>query len=593
MTNRTTTLSPIVLLALVSCQHASPGSQRAVRPSPQHADVNQPSVATTTPTTTHTSQFVAFGSAASLREWTTARNNAVQSHARSHANGNMQGSSIGDAFGAGGLGATGTGYGGGGTGEGTLGLGNIGTMGHGAGTGSGQGYGAGAGHLRRSGSEPATPVRPPNATDGDSITNNQVEGIDEGDIVKMHGEHMVILRRGRLFSVRLGGDALEAVSKTNAYGPGQQHGGWYDEMLVSNDTVIVIGYNYRAAATEVGLFDINAQGDLHWRDTMFVRSSDYYSSRNYASRLVGNRLVMYMPLHLGDSSEQALPAVRHSPTDTWRTVVDYNRLYRPVQTLGYDATVHSVMSCDLSGRGFDCSAVGVVGPSSRTFHVSSTGVYLWVGGQNDPWEETTGRPEHTEPESAILYRFPLNCTAPGAARVRGAPLDQFSFDEREGNMHVLLRADGSGDSMWRAEASAGDVGFLSVPLRSFSDDIPTVAASAYKGIAHLTGSLYAMQNRFVAGRVLFGLGAGWDSSHRAGTHLAPLWIYNPSSDTTTEISIPHSVERIEPMDHDALVVGNEGRNLTFSAVALDATPTIASRHTVRGAAQGETPCRAG
>ena len=62
-----------------------------------------------------------------------------------NANGNMTGDTIGDAFGYGGLGATGTGWGGGGTGEGTIGLGNVGTMGHGSGTGTGQGYGSGAG----------------------------------------------------------------------------------------------------------------------------------------------------------------------------------------------------------------------------------------------------------------------------------------------------------------------------------------------------------------------------------------------------------------------------------------------------------------
>jgi hypothetical protein len=62
-----------------------------------------------------------------------------------NANGNMTGDTIGDAFGFGGLGATGTGWGGGGTGEGTIGLGNFGTMGHGSGTGTGQGYGSGAG----------------------------------------------------------------------------------------------------------------------------------------------------------------------------------------------------------------------------------------------------------------------------------------------------------------------------------------------------------------------------------------------------------------------------------------------------------------
>jgi TonB family protein len=83
-----------------------------------------------------------------------------------NANGNMTGDTIGDAFGYGGLGATGTGWGGGGTGEGTIGLGNIGTMGHGSGTGSGQGYGSGAGRgLRGRGTTgPLVRAAPPSVT---------------------------------------------------------------------------------------------------------------------------------------------------------------------------------------------------------------------------------------------------------------------------------------------------------------------------------------------------------------------------------------------------------------------------------------------
>jgi hypothetical protein len=64
------------------------------------------------------------------------------------ARGNMWGDSIGESFGAGGLGLTGIGEGGGGRGEG-IGLGSIGTIGHGAGTGTGQGFGSGHGRLGR------------------------------------------------------------------------------------------------------------------------------------------------------------------------------------------------------------------------------------------------------------------------------------------------------------------------------------------------------------------------------------------------------------------------------------------------------------
>lgn len=65
------------------------------------------------------------------------------------ARGNMWGDSIGDAYGAGGLGLTGIGEGGGGNGEG-IGLGSVGTLGHGAGAGRGQGMGSGGGMGRLS-----------------------------------------------------------------------------------------------------------------------------------------------------------------------------------------------------------------------------------------------------------------------------------------------------------------------------------------------------------------------------------------------------------------------------------------------------------
>src|SRR5688500_8011773 len=48
----------------------------------------------------------------------------------------------------------------------------------------------------------------------DSVTNVQHAGVDEGGIVKLHGEHLVILRRGRLFTVDVQG--LKPVSTVDA-----------------------------------------------------------------------------------------------------------------------------------------------------------------------------------------------------------------------------------------------------------------------------------------------------------------------------------------------------------------------------------------
>jgi uncharacterized secreted protein with C-terminal beta-propeller domain len=102
----------------------------------------------------------------------------------------------------------------------------------------------------------------------ESITNTQHAGVDEGSIVKLHGDHLVMMRRGRLFTVAIGDGALRPVSSIDAFGPDiVPDENWYDEMLVYGDTVVVIGYSYRSEATEIGLFNVDAQGQLNYRST--------------------------------------------------------------------------------------------------------------------------------------------------------------------------------------------------------------------------------------------------------------------------------------------------------------------------------------
>src|SRR5260221_2637320 len=48
---------------------------------------------------------------------------------------------------------------------------------------------------------PAAADRAASTTPSQSITNTQEANVDEGGIVKMHGDTLVILRRGRLFTV--------------------------------------------------------------------------------------------------------------------------------------------------------------------------------------------------------------------------------------------------------------------------------------------------------------------------------------------------------------------------------------------------------
>src|SRR4030095_11198476 len=108
----------------------------------------------------------------------------------------------------------------------------------------------------------------------ESITNTQHAGVDEGGIVKLHGDQLVVLRRGRLFTVAIGDNSLKPISMVDAFGPEiNPRSTWYDEMLVSTDTVAVIGYSYERGGTEVGLFKIDRAGNLAYRSTYHLRSN--------------------------------------------------------------------------------------------------------------------------------------------------------------------------------------------------------------------------------------------------------------------------------------------------------------------------------
>ena len=101
-----------------------------------------------------------------------------------------------------------------------------------------------------------------------------------------------------------------AFGSIDAFPPGvDPHGDWYDEMLISGDLIVVVGYSYERGGTEINRFRISADGRLRFVDSHHLKSNDYYSSRNFASRLIGNQLVVYTPLYFGWDDEDPLDAL--------------------------------------------------------------------------------------------------------------------------------------------------------------------------------------------------------------------------------------------------------------------------------------------
>ncbi len=420
----------------------------------------------------------------------------------------------------------------------------------------------------------------------ESITNVQHAGVDEGGIVKVHGNYLVVLRRGRLFTVSIADGDLRPTSMVDAFGADiDPSGTWYDEMLVSKNTIVVIGYSYERGGTEVGLFSIDNAGKLAYRSTYHLRSNDYYSSRNYASRLIGSKLIFYSPLYVNPDTQdpfEAFPAVRKwhkgaSPAE-FKRIVAAPQVYKADYALdyGYSVALHTVTVCDLAGGDFDCKATSVIGPAGRVFYVSPHAVYIWVTSWSNTEKETRVK--------SMLYRMPLDGSAPSALRVAGSPVDQFSFLESEdGYLNVLVRADGYGDWMWNAERSGGAAALMRIALDSFSDGSAEVPVTSYRKLPRSEG--YAFQNRFIGDYLLYGTGSGWGyPQHKERSRLyAVRW----ANGDVHQVMLDHGTDRIEAMGSDAVVVGSDGNDLHFTAVRLGDVPSAVDDYVEKGASQGE------
>ncbi len=422
--------------------------------------------------------------------------------------------------------------------------------------------------------------------DDEAVTNVQHAGVDEGGIVKVHGNHLVVLRRGRLFTVAIGDGALKPISAVDAFAPDiDPRSTWYDEMLVSQDTIVVIGYSYERGGTEVGLFQIDDAGKLTYKSTYHLRSNDYYSSRNYASRLIGNKLIFYTPLYVfsgGEDVFQSFPAVRKwhrgATPKEFQRIAPASHVYRPHGELNtdYGMALHTVTVCDLANGGFDCNATSVIGPAGRVFYVSPDAVYVWASS----WFRYG---QQARPQS-MLVRMPLDGSGPSALGVSGSPVDQFSFLESDDHyLNVLVRSESSGDGMWAAEVAAGDVALLRVPVMSFSDGSEAAPSSNYRRLPKPEG--YTFQNRFVGNYLIYGTGSGWglpQTNDRSNLFLVR-WARGDSH----QLGLTHGVDRIEQMGSDAVVVGTDGKDLHFTSLRLRNWPEIVSRYTRKGASQAE------
>lgn len=430
------------------------------------------------------------------------------------------------------------------------------------------------------------------------ITNVQTAGVDEGGIVKVHGDHLVVLRRGRLFTIDVHGDALLPVDRIDAFPPGAMTGGaWYDEMLITGDMVVVVGYSYSNRGTEVNRFRISANGKLSYVDTHYLRSNDYYSADNYASRLIGSKLIFYTPLWVGSGgATDRLPGIMRRNADgkaaSYERLASASRIYVPdLLADSPNATIsafHSVTSCDLAAPRLECSAVAVLGGWGRTFYVGQDAVYVWTGNLfQRRWNDRSPR----DPRG-LVYRIPLDGSRPGAAVVWGGPSDQFALrSEPDGSFHALVRSGYDGDAMWlnqRANSSA--IALLTLQREQFGRGGTSPRRRDYRPLPG-GGEMSNIENRFIGNYVVYG------ANSYTGNRKGPMLAYAVPLDggMATGLDVGGTVSRIDRMGGDAILIGGAGNGaLRFQSVALGSgsEPAIVDRYDLPNSGEGESRSQA-
>jgi hypothetical protein len=407
------------------------------------------------------------------------------------------------------------------------------------------------------GSYPATPKPPPMGPPvpaGEPV-EAQAPGVHAAGIVKATRDHLVILRRQRLHTVRIAEGALDTVASVDAFAPGTDEylrgpGG----ILISGEVVAVIGGG-RGPSVQATLFRLDAAGGLAYLGTFEVRS-DGGEDREPIVRMIDGKLVVFAPIGVWPGDPRGigpyLPAVRRwepGSTDTaWTPLVQPAGVYRPATAMRADdgTTFHALTVCDPAGGALDCRATVVYAPRIVAHHVSRTAAYAWTT-QRRGYDE-----EGNVPDRSMLYRLPLDGGAPTAAGADGEPNDAWSFDETaDGELHVLLS--GGRLPVDRAPAVWSSVVLVRVPLATFGGGSDT--AVAYQGFPNPGSTPF--HSRFAGDWIVYGTEAG-EGVYGTQEQSRAFAVRRDGAGGAVPIPIHGPLVGIDAMGEDALVTTREG-----------------------------------
>jgi len=394
------------------------------------------------------------------------------------------------------------------------------------------------------------------------------------ETVKLHGDHLVILQRGRVFTVSIRDHHLRPISVIDAFAPGMKPDSTsYTDLFVSGDKVVVLGSDSRQSLAELSTIRIDAAGGLHYLATYQMPQNQGVFFPKYAAKLFGTKLLIYAPLVVPDDPSRvrkALPAFRKWHTNVtdaeFRTIAVPGRIHRPARPLmPYDrATLHSLTSCDLVPAELVCTATVVIGPMEYEFFSARSAFYVWIGYVGDG---------PTGDEGNTLYRLPFNGAAPSSRIFLNPAGTPYSFmEDDKGYLNVLMAPIWPVGPMPRG-TTIYDIGLLRIAVSSFRSDGNKSYRPLYKPLRPVSGG---GRNAFgfVGDFVLYANGANAAEPEPTESVLNVMPLSGVGGAT---IEVAHPIFLFKALDAEAVAIGPLGKTLHFS-VYNPADPIHSSSH---------------
>jgi hypothetical protein len=370
-------------------------------------------------------------------------------------------------------------------------------------------------------------------------------------------------------------------------------------MLVQGDQVIITAYSYEDDATEITVLRLDqASGKVEKRGVFLISSDDYYDVDNYATRIVGDKLVIYTPYEADDLlSRRDRPAIRRWTTaedfdeerEQGNQLLDIRKVYQPVFGVS-DPWIHTISVCPLGeviSRGLSCETTGFMGSDAAEMFVAGDAVYLWMMAAS--WDERdwnscplgTPAPGFGEVPPAAVFRVPIGRGEVEVMGARGMPVDQFGMDAtgmRFRALPMLLR-NGCDDD----DETPQHFALLDAPQQRFRDEYFAASAGDFVPVPAVDGG--GIENRFLANHVVYGSRDRYsrrpprddEARERAlANALTVVPLGNPRA--PQRVALGHSLIRLEKLGTDAVIANGyaDESGLRVSYVALGGEDSAAA-----------------